>query len=354
MNLRTINEILPKTRVILRMDLDVPMENGQITDRSRLEKSIPTIKGLLAKECKIAIIGHRGRPNYGETTTDKPEGYDEDLSLRPVYLELMTMLEPNGEGMIESVFIENVEDSEKIDLGLAKNQIVFLENLRFWKGEEENNPQFLKGIVEICQAYVNDAFAVAHRRHRSIMLYKELPGFYGLSFKEEAEKIFRIINNPEKPLTIVLGGAKEDKLKYMEELTKIADHILIGGKLPRLYKESEATIFNKEKIVLAELREDGLDLSESDMKKFIEVINTSKTIVWAGAMGLFENNNCRAGTENIARAIAETNAYKVIAGGDTGASIINLGLRDKIDFICSGGGVMLDFLAKGTLPAWEN
>jgi len=318
------------------MDLDIA--EG---DDSRLVKSIPTIKLLLEKQCKIAIIGHRGRP----------EGKDEQLSLKPIYLELMTLLEPNGENLIESVFVEDVGNQEKIDLGLANNQIVFLENLRFWKGEENNDSDFLKNLVEVCQFYVDDAFAVAHRKHRSIMLYKNLPGFYGLAFIEEAEKIGRLLDNPNRPLTIILGGAKEDKLNYLNDLVKIADRILIGGKLPNLPRPP----FDKEggKIVWAELREDGLDLSDEDITRFIEQINCSNTIIWAGAMGKYEDNNCQKGTEEIARAVAGCQGYKIVAGGDTGASILNLGLRDKIDYICSGGGVMLELLTKGKLPAWE-
>lgn len=338
MNLKSVSEVLPKTRVILRMDVDLPMDNGQITDNSRLLKSIPTIKLLLEKECRIAIIGHRGRP----------EGKDEQLSLKPIYLELMTLLEPNGENLIESVFVEDVGNQEKIDVGLANNQIVFLENLRFWKGEESNDSDFLRNLVEVCQFYVNDAFAVAHRKHRSIMLYKNLPGFYGIAFVEEANKIEKAINNPEKPLTIILGGAKEDKLKYLPELEKIADKVLIGGKLGSY--ELQVT---SEKIVLAKLRQDGLDLSEEDINIFKDIISSSKTIIWAGAMGFYENNDCRKGTEEIAKAVAEANAYKIIAGGDTAASISELGLKENIDFICSGGGVMLELLTKGKLPAWD-
>ena len=342
MNLKTVDEVLPKTRVILRMDLDVPIEKGQISDKSRLEKSIPTIKNLLAKECRIAIIGHRGRP----------KGREPELSLRPIYLELMMMLEPNGEGLIESVFIDEVNNETTIDLGLANNQIVFMENLRFWKGEEENDPEFLKGLVSVCQCYVDDAFAVAHRRHRSIMLFKELPAYYGLSFVEEANKIAEVTENPERPLLIILGGAKEDKLKHLEQLAEKADKILVGGKLPKILKEKEIMV--SDKVLVAELREDGLDLSESDINNFVEQINVSKTIIWAGAMGFFEDSNCQTGTREIARAVAAAEAYKIIAGGDTTASVTELGLREKIDFVCSGGGVMLEFLAEGKLAAWES
>ncbi len=343
MNLRSVSEILPGTRVILRMDLDVA-DN----DNSRLVKSISTIRLLLEKQCKIAIIGHRGRPTSVGATAANPDGF----SLRPVYLELMSLLEPNGENLIESIFVEDINDSEKLDLALAKNQIVFLENLRFWKGEENNDPDFLKSLVEVCQFYVNDAFAVAHRKHRSIMLYKNLPGFYGLSFIEEVNKIAKVIENPERPLTIVLGGAKEDKLKYLSELVDKADNVLVGGKLPKLIDSEKLTV-NNSKIIVAKLRDDGLDLSDEDIAKFKEVISNSKMIIWAGAMGWFEKENCRKGTEEIALAVANSGGYKIIAGGDTGASIENMGLKNNIDYVCSGGGVMLEFLIKGTLPAWE-
>jgi phosphoglycerate kinase len=342
MNLRSVEEILPKTRVILKLDLDVPISEDMIEDNYRLVKSLPTIKLLLEKECKIAIIGKRGRP----------EGKDENLSLRPVYVELMMLLEPEGENLIESVFVEEVGDGEKLDLALAKNQIVFLENLRFWKGEENNDPEFLKGLVEVCQFFVNDALAVSHRKERSNMLYKSLPGFYGLAFIEEVSKIMRVVENPIRPLIMILGGAKEDKLTYLNDLSKKADHILIGGKLPKLMVEEQRQSVDK-KIVIAQLREDGLDLGEEDIAKFIEIINSSKTIVWAGAMGLFEDNNCIRGTLEIAKAVANATAYKIVAGGDTAASIENLGLKEKIDFICSGGGMLLEMLTKGKLPAWE-
>lgn len=335
MNLKSARELIPEIRVILRMDLDVAED-----DNSRLEKSIPTIKLLLEKKCRIVIIGHRGRP----------EGKEEEYSLRSVYLDLMSMLEPSGENLIESVFIDDVGNQEKIDQALVTNQIVFLENLRFWKGEENNDQDFLKGLVEITQFYVNDAISVAHRKHRSIMLYKDLPGFYGLAFIEEVAKIFKVIEDPKRPLTVILGGAKEDKLKYLEELEKMADNILIGGKLPLLVESQKSESL---KVMVAKLREDKFDLSDEDIENFKKIIAESGMIVWAGAMGWFEKTDCQKGTLEIAKAVAESPAYKIIAGGDTGASIKNLGLSDKIDLVASGGGVMLELLAKGRLPAWE-
>lgn len=343
MKLRSVEEILPETKVILKLDLDVPMNEGVVTDNYRLVKSIPTIKLLLEKKCQIAIIGKLGRP----------EGHDPKLSMRPVYVELMSLLEPNGENMIESVFVDEVGNFELLDKALAQNQIVFLENLRYWKGEENNDSDFLKALTEICQFFVNDALAVSHRRERSNMLYKVLPGFYGLAFVDEVTKIMKVVEEPARPLTVVLGGAKTDKLSHLKEIVKIADRILIGGKLPKLRGEIEEEVVNNEKITWANLREDGMDLSSEDIETFKKTISESKMIVWAGAMGWFEKEDCKRGTEEIAKAIATSNSYKVLAGGDTGASVESLNLKDKIDLVASGGGMMLELLTKGTLPAWE-
>lgn len=338
MNLRPVTEVPNESRVLLRLDLDVPVENGVILDNSRLKKSVPTINKLLDKNCKILILGHRGRPI----------GKDESLSLKLVYTELLELLQDGQE--INSVFVQEVDNIDKIDMAVEINNIVFLENIRFWPGEEKNEGEFLDYLSKLAEVYVNDAFAVAHRTQASIMLWTKLPAYYGISFVDEATKISKVSQNPVRPFVIVLGGAKKDKLDYLPELEKVADKILVGGKLPLL---AENLKIESQKIIWAELRQDTLDLSLEDVAKFKEVLLGAKTIVWAGAMGYYEQENCRVGTEEIARAVAENDGYKIIAGGDTGASIDKLGLKDKIDFVCSGGGVMLEFLTKGKLPAWE-
>ncbi|MFA6250290.1 MAG: phosphoglycerate kinase [Candidatus Shapirobacteria bacterium] len=342
-NFRQVEEVLDRQRVILRIDSDVPIEGSKILDNSRLLKSLPTIKKLLAKNCLITIIGHRGRP----------QGRDEGLSLKPVYVELMSLLESDGVNSIDSVFIGDLEDREGLTKAWEANQIVFGENLRFWSGEEKNEPDFLQGLTDWAQIYINDAFAVAHRINASVMLWQRMDAYYGDSFVAEAELIGKILSEPAKPLTIVLGGAKEDKLNYLPELIKIADYVLIGGKLPKLINQLRITNYELSKVFIAKLRQDGMDLGEEDINKFKEIIGKSNTVVWAGAMGWYEKPEARRGTEEIARAVAEAEGFKIIAGGDTGASIANLGLKDKIDFVCSGGGVMLEYLTKGKLPAWE-
>lgn len=334
MNLRSVEEILPQTKVVLRLDLDLPFSDSQITDNSRLVKSLDTIKFLLDKNCKIVILGHRGRP----------EGVDTSLSLRPVYLELMSLLEPNGESIIESVFLPDIS-LDQIDQALAQNQIVFLENLRFWPGEEANDPEFLAPLTTVCQSFVNDAFAVAHRAHASITLWQKLPSFYGFNFLEEYSHLEKLLN-PARPFTLILGGAKEDKIKNLDKLLPLCDHLLIGGKLPQLLTNKDP------KILAATLTPDTFDIDEASITKFVDIINSSKTIIWAGAMGYYEDPKYRNGTEKIAIAISQSGAYKVIAGGDTSASVVNLNLKNKFDFICSGGGVLLEFLINPHLPSW--
>ncbi|MDD2483390.1 MAG: phosphoglycerate kinase [Candidatus Shapirobacteria bacterium] len=347
--LNSVENINEGNVVILRMDLDLPIMDGQILDNSRLVKSIPIIKLLLERKNKIVVVGHLGRPKDRENS----------LSLKPIYLELLEILEADcGGDCVKNIFVDDIKDEEKIKKAISENEIIFGENLRFYKEEEDGDTTLFSTLKKYSSVYVNDAFAVAHREAASIILHREMETYYGLAFVKEVEKINLILEKKEKPMVIVLGGAKEDKLKNLKKLSKIADYILIGGKLPKFLNPSadkSASPFDKREtnIVVAGLREDGLDLSDEDIRKFKKIINEAKTIVWAGAMGFYEDKNCRKGTEEIAWAIAECKGYKVIAGGDTAASIVNLGLGNKIDFVCSGGGVILDFLIKGSLPAWE-
>jgi phosphoglycerate kinase len=348
-SLRSVEEIGTTKRVILRIDSDVPISEGQILDNSRLVKSVGTIKLLLERGSRIMIIGHRGRPT-GSGEMGKPENYNPEFSLKPVYLELMSILGENGVG-VESVFLDDVMEREKISSSLESNQILFFENLRFWKDEEENKSEFLRYLIEMADAYVNDAFAVAHRNNASITLWQTMETYYGLSFVEEAEKIERVISNAQRPITVVLGGAKKDKLDYLPELIRTADKVLIGGKLPKIMEGVEYD--QNGKVMVGELTTDGFDINEETRRKFGEIIDSSGTVIWAGAMGFYEDPNHRQGTQEIALSVANVRGYKIIAGGDTSASVLELGLKDKIDYVCSGGGVMLEYLTKGKLPAWE-
>ena len=356
--LKSVEMVSEDVNVILRMDTDLPFEGETILDDSRLKKTIPTIRYLLEKNCKIIILGHRGRPaDSSAVLAGKPDKFDEKLSLKPVYVALMELLQ-DGQQLIDSVFVDDIKDENKIGLAVKNNQIIFGENLRFWSEEDAGDTSLFGVIKKHTQVFINDAFAVAHRKNASIILHREMETYYGFSFAEEVERISQILEKEERPITIVLGGAKEDKLKYLPELTEKADYVLIGGKLPKLIQNPspasrDLPLTREAKIVVAKLREDGLDLSVEDVEKFSEIISSSKTIIWSGAMGFYEQENCRIGTQRIAQAVANSLGQKIIAGGDTSASIKDLGLKNKIDFVCSGGGVMLEMIVKGDLPAWS-
>jgi len=332
MKLRSVQEVPEGSCVILKMDLDVPMHEGVVQDADRLKKTLPTISVLLKKYCKICIIGHLGRPKEK----------DPSLSLYPVYQTLIPLIREYQKTTIRHQFVKDIESFESYDVSV-------LENLRFWEGEEKNDPEFLKPLVSIATCYVNDALATAHRKHRSVMIYKDLPAYYGLAFINEVEKIMSVLEHPVRPITIILGGAKEDKLSYLPALIPLADHILIGGKLPLFISKEQG-----EKIYVANLRDDKFDLSDADIEKFKTYIALSKTIIWSGALGYFEKEDAKKGTREIAKALGESTAYTVIAGGDTEASVSDIGVEDKIKLIASGGGMLLELLMKGTLPAWES
>jgi len=338
--LRGISEIPDGSRVLMRIDMDVPMKDGVIIDEDRLKKSLPSIQCLLEKKCILIFLSHIGRP----------KGVDEQLSLHPVFNTLVSRIKEVTTEVIQDSFIDNIEDEHAIDEAIAKKNLICLENVRFYKGEEENDPTFLAPLVKKTAWYVNDALAVSHRKHRSIMIHKEMKTAYGMAFIAEVTKLMVVVEDPKHPLTIILGGAKKDKLDTLPDLAKIADHILLGGRLPHLLA---ADMNIQEKFCIASLRDDGLDLNEHDIRIFTSIISGSKTIIWAGAMGVYENPSCRTGTEKIAKAIVDSGAYTVVAGGDTEASISNLGEEKKIDVIASGGGMVLELLTRGSLPAWE-
>jgi len=347
MKLPTIDQIEQNQKVILRLDLDVPMSGGRIEDNSRLVKSIPTIRMLLGKMCKLVIVGHLGRPSFDGTLVS--ETSKQELSLKPVYLELMSLLE-DGEDSIASVFVDDIENKEVIYEATENNQIVFLENLRFYKEEVEGKVEFLSHLSEIGNVFVNDALAVAHRKSASVLLYKMMPVFYGLGFSREIEKMAEFLLNPKRPVVLVLGGAKKDKLDHLSRLYKKVDLILIGGKLPIFMSEYP----KYDNVIWAKLDSSQLDISKNSIDKFKEEIEKAETVILAGSMGMFEEEEHREGSRSIAEAITLSRATKIAAGGDTRASLGLMELEDKFDYICSGGGAALEFLANdGKLPAWD-
>jgi phosphoglycerate kinase len=307
-------------RALVRVDLDYS-ENAQ--GNKRQEALFKTVEYLKEKVSRLVLLGHRGRPGGKEV---------ESLSLKPASKSF-------------EEFLKKKWGSEAV----KKLNMFIMENLRFNPGEEANDERFAEHLAEEGDVYINEAFASSHREHASIVtLPKLLPHAAGFHFKEEVENLTQVLENPKRPLTVVIGGAKKDKLKYIDDFKKFSDKVLIAGKLPDYLGEKE-----DEKVTVAKLLPDKEDITIHSIEKFEKAISESKTIVVSGPMGKFEGKGHRQGTERVMKAIAKASAFKVAGGGDTERAISALGLQDKFDWISVGGGAMLEFLAKRTLPGIE-
>ncbi len=313
-------------KVLLRTDYDVPLRSTQgkleVGDDTRIQDSLPTINLLLSKKAKIIILAHLGRPE-GKVVSD--------LSLKPVARKLQELLPQVG-----------------VKFQGDEGEIILLENLRFDQGEENpstsSGQEFTKKLASLGDFFVNDAFACSHREHASIVgLPRLLPHAAGLDLLEEVGTLSKILENPKRPVVVILGGAKEDKLETVGGLATWADYILVGGKLPQFQ-------ISNEKIIIGTLSESGKDITLETIEKFTEIIKNAKTIVWSGPMGQYEKEKWAMGTKIIGEAVTDSSAFKIIGGGDTEAALTKFGLVDKIDYVSSGGGAMLEFLANGDLP----
>lgn len=311
-------------RVLLRLDLDVPLENGVVKDDTRLEVAIPTIRHLLENNVEqIIVLGHLGRPE-GKVV--------EELKVQPVadYLKKLVLeLYPS--------------------LDHAKLPLTFEENLRFNPGEEANDPGFAKMLASLGDVYINEAFAVSHREEASIIgLPKLLPHAAGFHLKKEVEVLEKILEEPGRPVVFILGGGKLDKVLYIDKLLNFADWVLVGGVLPQKVN-SYCRDDGKMCVSAAHVTPDGKDITSDSAYAFTEVIKTARTIIWSGPMGDI-GSGFWEGTEIVGRAVVKSKAYKVAGGGDTIRALYHLKISDKIDFISTGGGAMLEYLAYGDLP----
>jgi len=230
---------------------------------------------------------------------------------------------------------------------LDSKNIIFLENLRFDKREEENDAGFAKELAGLGDFYVNEAFASSHRQHASIVgIPKFLPHCAGFHFASEVENLSKILENPKRPLVFVIGGDKlETKLPLVVELAHFANSVLVGGALTQN--------MNINNVLFAKPTDDGFDISDDSIMKFGEIIKKAGTVVWNGPMGKFEDEKWEMGTRKIAEAIAGCGGFRVVGGGDTISALKKFNLIDKMDYVSTGGGAMLEFLAKGTLPGIE-
>lgn len=318
-------------KVLLRADLDF---NSEDTNNLRLKSLIPTIDFLKGKKCKVIVIGHRGRPD------GKPDGA---LSLEPIAK------------LIDAKFVYDIVGSEAKDEvnNLQAGEIVLLENLRFDSREESNDENFVKSLAELGEFYVNEAFAVSHRTHASIVgLPKLIPHAAGLHFEKEISNLGKVLENKNHPVISLISGVKEDKLSYVNDFKKFSDKILVGGRLPDLIGD-EDPLRKDSKVLVANLIPDKEDITIHSIESFEKEVSGAKMTILSGPLGKFEEEGHMLGTKRVFEKIAESSSFKIAGGGNTESAIAKLELDEKFDWISVGGGAMLEFLAKGTLPGIE-
>lgn len=322
-------------RALVRCDFNTPLDDqGNILDDFDIERTIPTIEYLVQKEARVILMSH----------LDKPDGkIVEELRLTPVQARLFEYLDfsiARAPDCLGKNILQMTKD-------MMPGEILLLENLRFHRGEEENDDNFANDLASLGDIFINEAFGVCHRNHASIVKITEyLPSFAGPLLERELEVLTTISQVPKKPFVAIFGGVKAaTKIPAIKKLLDIADFVLIGGKL------GEEIKFSDPKMILPEdYKENGLDIGRKTIKKFKRIIKRAKMIVWNGPMGYFEKKDFEEGTREIARSIAAADSFKVSGGGETTLAISKYNLRDKFDFISVGGGAMLSFLSGDKLP----
>tara|TARA_B100001093_G_scaffold186789_1_gene179372 strand:+ start:90 stop:1268 length:1179 start_codon:yes stop_codon:yes gene_type:complete len=377
---------LKQKRVLLRLDLNVPLDNGKITDTTRIDKILPTINFLLKNDAKIIILSHVGRPK-GKII--------KELSLYPVCESLKKKLNENVKFVTK-----NLKEINSTDLfNNQDNKIVMLENLRFYKEEEDNNNEFAKHLASLADIYVNDAFSCSHRIHTSIFeITKFLPSYSGLQLNLEIDALIKITSEIKKPITCIIGGSKiSTKINIIKNLIPKFDNIVIVGGMANnilkykgyyigksiqenncdqiieeiffLSKKENCKIIYPEDIIvgrdlnglpkikeLNDVSKDELilDIGPKSIKNINNIIDGSKTILWNGPAGYFENPNFAKGSYEIAKKIIEKNKsntiYSVAGGGDTVALLNSLGAINNFNFVSTAGGAFLEYLEGKELP----
>lgn len=314
-------ELIQGKRVLLRLDLDVPLKDGEIEDDTRLLAGMDTLGLCLEFATSVTICGHLGRPEGKE---------DPALSVKPI----VDWIE-EGYGHIQ----------------LPVGKLHILENLRFEPGEDASDPVFAKELASHGDFYVYEAFATHRPSASTTIVPTLLPHAAGLRFAQEVEELTQVRNNPIKPLVAILGGAKvDDKLPVINAMAKIADVVLVGGKLAAEIKEKGMELGPK--VMVAKLTEDGMDISEETVSAWSNLLKTAKEVVWNGPLGKFEDDKY-SNTQKIAQAVLDSGAKSIIGGGDTISAVTKYGLVERFTFVSTGGGAMLKLLADGTLPTIE-
>lgn len=382
---QTIKDIeMNGKRVFCRVDFNVPMENGEVSDDTRIRAAVPTIEFMAEKGAKVILASHLGRPK-GEV--------NEEMRLTAAGARLSELLGKNVKKLDSSIG----EEVEQAVADMKAGDIILLENVRFHAGEEKNDPELAKKFADLADVFVNDAFGAAHRAHASTAGIAEfIPAVSGFLLEKELEVLGKALSNPERPFTAIIGGAKvKDKIGVIDNLLDNVDHLLIGGGLSYTFTKAQGyetgnSLVEEDKIELAqsfiqkakeknvklhlpidavvadafsenanvktvkigEIPEGwmGLDIGPETAELYADVIKNSKLILWNGPMGVFEMEPFAAGTRKVALAMAETEAYTVIGGGDSAAAVEKFDVADKMDHVSTGGGASLEFMEGKELP----
>lgn len=367
------------TRVLVRADFNVPLDDGAITDDGRIRAAVPTLRWLLDQGASVIACSHLGRPQ-GEP--------DPALSLAPVAARLGELL-----GATVTLAPEVIgERTTALAAAMGPSEVLVLENLRFHPGETANDDAFADALAALADVYVDDAFGAAHRAHASVVgPPARLPSAGGRLLVSELEVLDRLQTDPDRPFTVILGGAKvSDKLGVLEALVEQADAVLIGGAMAFTFLQAQghpvgASLVEPDfvdacrdllaggvvripvdVVVAEEMSENaptkivpataipdgwmGLDVGPETAALYADAVRDARTVFWNGPMGVFEMAPFAAGTRTLAEAVAHTAAYTVVGGGDSAAAVRQFGHEADIDHISTGGGASLEFLEQGDLP----
>jgi phosphoglycerate kinase len=385
MNKKTIRDVEVKGQTVFcRVDFNVPMSGEEVTDDTRIKAALPTIKHLTGNGAKVILASHLGRPK-GEVV--------EELRLDPVANRLSDLL---GQTVTKTDEVYGDEVNKALS-EMENGDVLLIENVRFHPGEEKNDPELAKAFADMADLYVNDAFGAAHRAHASTAgVAEHLPSVAGFLMEKEINVLSQALSNPERPFTAIIGGAKvKDKIGVIDNLIDKVDHLIIGGGLAYTFVKAQGheigkSLLEEDKIDLAKeymkkAEEKGvqfhmpddvivaddfsdsantkevaidsipadweaLDIGTKTREKYAEIIKDSKLVIWNGPMGVFELETFANGTKAVANALAETEGYTVIGGGDSAAAVEKFGYANDMDHVSTGGGASLEFMEGKELP----
>ena len=385
MELRTVDRAdVAGRRVLVRNDFNVPLEDGKVTDDLRVRAAVPTLRWLVDHGARVICCSHLGRPK-GQR--------DPRYSLEPIRPVLARHLG------VEVAFVDDVAGDQARQAAPARGdgQVLLLQNLRYEPGEEKNDPDLADRLAALAELYVDDAFGAAHRAHASVVgVAERLPAYAGYLLAGEVKELSRLLEDPERPFTAVLGGSKvSDKLAVLDNLLGRVDSLVVGGGmcftflaaqgneigdslfeadqleavrrlLETARSQGKPVLLPTDVVVAREVSEDaetrtvpadgiesgwkGLDIGPETAKTFANAVAEARTVFWNGPMGVFELAPFAAGTKAVAEAVAAASGYTVVGGGDSAAALAELGLADRVDHLSTGGGASLELLEGKTLP----